>query len=137
MAESDNSTGCRQPWRFQPGQSGNPAGKPRGTVEQLAAKRHLAAVNDVSAGILFAAFADPEARRRFAEATVGIMLDDPKWFWRYVLGPLLPKNITIEGDGAEAMTGLYLSVCAAVEDRRIEQSSKAGGGEDKSETPSV
>lgn len=114
---------------------GNP-GRPVGTGEQAATKKLLAQVTGVGASVLAEVLADPETRAKLTAGTTALAQTDPAWFWRYVMVPLLPKNIVLDGDAADEFRAFYLSAVAAAASHRIEQAGKAGGGESE-DVPSV
>lgn len=107
------------------------------SAEKRVAAALLAGVLGIAATELADALADPDTRAGFRAGTRVIMRDDAEFAWRYIIGPLIPKNITVDGDGAEYMKGLYLSVCTAIDERRMGQSGKAGSGESHGETTIV
>lgn len=141
MAETDISVGSShagKPWQFKPGQSGNPSGKPAGTTEQAATKKLLAQVTGVGASVLAEVLADPETRAKLTAGTTALAQTDPAWFWRYVMVPLLPKNIVLEGDGLDAVRSMYIEAVAMASGRKpAMQTGEAGSGESKSEAPSL
>jgi len=77
--------------QFQPGQSGNPAGKPKGTVS---GRTQLVKALDR----MLKDEANQQALLNGLEAS---LQKDPVWFFRRIVMPLLPKEATlnVEHDG--------------------------------------
>ena len=72
--------------KFKPGQSGNPAGKPKGTKNKFPTALKEKVLH---------ACAHLEAEGKDL-ATVA--LNDPTWFYENFLKPMLPKEMAISGD---------------------------------------
>lgn len=78
-----------RPW--QPGQSGNPAGKPRGAVHARA--RALAILDQI--------LDEAETREALRDALRRYVLKDPVRAFRNLVMPLLPKEGRLEVDNNE------------------------------------
>ena len=76
---------------FQPGQSGNPAGRPKG-----AKSGRMQAL-----GVLDALLKDEGTLETLREGLQKALAKDPVWFFRRIVMPLLPKeaSLQIEHDG--------------------------------------
>lgn len=71
---------------FQPGQSGNPKGKPKGTKNRITA--------DLQAKVL-EIMANLEGQQKGLQDEAE---KDPKWFYETFVRALLPKNVKAEFD---------------------------------------
>lgn len=122
--------------QFKPGHPPM-GGRPAGTVEQLATKKLLAEATGMVAETVAGVLRDPEVQARFREGVRQIVRDDPRWFIRHFIVPILPKNIVLEGDGLDAVRDMYMQAVAMVNAKKsVEQSGGAGGGENDA-VPSV
>lgn len=76
---------------FKPGQSGNPAGRPKGTKT---GRVH-------ALGELDALLSEEEALETLREGFQKALENDPVWFFRRIIMPLLPKEATLsfQNDG--------------------------------------
>lgn len=87
-----------RPWR--PGQSGNPAGKPRGSVNARA--RALRVLDEI--------LDQPAAQEALREALSRYILKDPVRAFRTIIMPLLPKEARLEVD-SEPRRIVWQSLC--------------------------
>jgi hypothetical protein len=88
--------------QFQPGQSGNPAGRPKG---QKSGRMQ-------ALGELDALLKDQDARQTLRKGLLKTLERDPVWFFRRIIMPLLPKEATlqIENDGVVQWLSLSTTV---------------------------
>lgn len=86
-----------RPW--QPGQSGNPAGKPRGTLHARA--RALAILDQI--------LDEAETREALRDALRRYILKDPVRAFRTLVMPLLPKEARLEVDNNEPRRVIWRS----------------------------
>ncbi len=101
-----NGDDCDGGTRFKPGQSGNPAGKAKGTLNGRS--RALAALDRIAG--------KEENVRILADALEDALRKKPLWFFVNIIMPLLPKETrgTLDsGDRVIEWRGL-LSVCEEV-----------------------
>lgn len=89
MADTENTDAKQKPWLFKPGQSGNPAGKPKGAKHRLQEDF----VKDVQAAW--------EAKG--AEAITMMIADKPGDFVKMVAS-LMPKEATLNINDNSEMT---------------------------------
>ena len=102
--------------RFQPGTSGNPAGKPRGAV--WGRSKALGALDRV--------IGRDENVEILEAALEGALRKRPLWFFVNIVMPLLPKESkgVLEGGDRVVEWRSLLSVCGGADGQRNE----AGGG---------
>jgi hypothetical protein len=86
MTAPVNSHCNLKPWR--PGQSGNPAGKPKGTLHGRA--RALKLLDSV--------LEEPKTLERLREALLAYILRDPVRAFRVLIMPLIPREARLEVD---------------------------------------
>jgi hypothetical protein len=88
--------------KFKPGQSGNPAGRPKGA----GAGRMLAL--DTLDGML----SDENTLETLRDGLQKALERDPVWFFRRIIMPLLPKeaSLQIENDGVVSWLSLSTTV---------------------------
>ncbi|MGE4489191.1 MAG: DUF5681 domain-containing protein [Kiritimatiellales bacterium] len=91
--------------QFQPGQSGNPGGRPKGTVSG-----RMQALSELDA-LLKEKGCLETLRDGLAES----LERDPVWFFRRIIMPLLPKEATLQIDNDGVVTWLSLSTTAPTE----------------------
>lgn len=92
---------------FTKGQSGNPAGRPKGSV----GGRHALLME------LDAVAAEPEVKARFIEALREAFLKEPLTTFRTFIAPLLPKSIELGGEiGIEGVHELVRELARKVND---------------------
>lgn len=91
---------------FLPGQSGNPAGRPKGA----ATGRMLAL--DTLDGML----SDETTLETLSDGLQKALERDPVWFFRRIIMPLLPKEATLSLENNGAFTWKLLSDTAPIED---------------------
>jgi len=99
MSETGNQPENRKPWQFQPGQSGNPSGRPKGTVSltNLLRKKLLegtCAQDVIDATIRDALAGDAAARKLVWERMEGLLTQ--------------PVNINFAGKPADELTDAEL-----------------------------
>ena len=103
--ETDNSCTNQKSWLFQPGQSGNPAGKPKGKVGGRAA-----ALLELDAMMGTA-----ENRQVLRKALQANFLNDPVRFFRQIIMPLLPTEVKMKLGEEGAVTWLSLSTTPRIQ----------------------
>ena len=91
---------------FQPGQSGNPAGRPKGTKT---GRLH-------ALGELDALLSEEEARETLRKGFQKALERDPVWFFRRIIMPLLPKEATLSFENDGVMEWKLLSDTIPIED---------------------
>ena len=99
--------------RFQPGTSGNPAGKPRGLVSGRS--KALGALDRIVAR---------EENIEILEAALeGALRKRPLWFFVNIVMPLLPKESrgVLEGGDRVVEWRSLLSVCGAADGHRADE----------------
>jgi hypothetical protein len=88
-SKTDNTNGQQKPWLFQPGQSGNPAGRPKGSRNKLAEN--------------FVADAYQKWQEHGAGALDAMATSEPAKFCQMIAG-LLPKEMHIKESALEDMS---------------------------------
>ena len=94
--------------QFQPGQSGNPAGRPKGT--KSGRMQALSVLDDL--------LKDPSAQQTLCEGLQKALERDPVWFFRRIIMPLLPKDATVQFDNKGAIQWVRLSTIPATDSLR-------------------
>ncbi len=95
MSTTDSDCTEQKPWRFKPGQSGNPAGRPKGSVGGR--QRALQLLDEI--------IAEEPVITRIGEAMRQAVMDDPLKFFRQIVMPLLPAESKHEITGGGAPWG--------------------------------
>jgi hypothetical protein len=95
--------------QFQPGQSGNPAGKPKGTVS---GRTQLVKALD-------RLLQDETNQQALLNGLEESMQKDPVWFFRRIVMPLLPKEASVQIDNTGVITWLSLSTTIPTEAKRL------------------
>jgi len=90
---------------FQPGQSGNPLGRPKGTKS---GRVH-------ALGELDAMLSDDSALETLREGFQKALERDPVWFFRRIIIPLLPKEASLQIENAGAIQWVSLSTTIPTE----------------------
>lgn len=85
--------------QFQPGQSGNPAGKPKGTVSG-----RMQLVKELDRMLK-----DEDNRQVLINGLQASLQKDPVWFFRRIIMPLLPKEASVNIEYNGVVTWLSLS----------------------------
>jgi hypothetical protein len=88
-SKTDNTNGQQKPWLFKPGQSGNPAGRPKGSRNKLAED--------------FLADAYQQWQQHGAGALETMATSEPAKFCQMIAG-LLPKEMHIRESALEDMS---------------------------------
>ena len=91
---------------FKPGESGNPAGKKKGTRSG-----RMQAL-----GVLDTLLKDAGALEVLRAGLEKKLEQDPIWFFRRIIMPLLPKDATVQFDNKGAIQWVRLSTTFPVED---------------------
>ena len=118
-----------KPWRFQPGKSGNPAGKPKGAVHGR--NRALFALD--------AMLAKPANQQLLQEALERRFRKDPANFFLQFIMPLLPREaLVVSAEKGGVKWQSLLSTFPTPDSGRstgtvidVSESSAAGGGSGK------
>lgn len=87
--QTEKSDGSRKPWQFQPGQSGNPKGKPKG------------ARNKLGEAFLEALASDFETH---GPAAIAEVRETRPADYLKVIASILPKEMNVKVDGTDEMT---------------------------------
>jgi len=114
---------------FQPGQSGNPAGRPKGTKS---GRVH-------ALGELDALLSEEETLEMLRAGFQKALERDPVWFFRRIIMPLLPKEATLSLENEGAIQWVSLSTTIPTEASRLSTMpatnasalSAPGGGSEK------
>jgi hypothetical protein len=118
--------------QFQPGQSGNPGGRPKGTVSG-----RMQALSELDALLK-----EKGCLETLRDGLVESLERDPVWFFRRIIMPLLPKEATLQIDNDGVVTWLSLSTTAPTEASSSStmpatDASELSAPDDVSEKPSV
>ena len=92
--------------QFQPGQSGNPSGRPKGTNSG-----RMQAL-----GELDTLLKDSGTLETLREGFQKKLEQDPVWFFRRIIMPLLPKEASLQIDNDGVVQWLSLSTTVPTED---------------------
>ena len=92
--------------QFQPGQSGNPEGKPKGAVS---GRTQLVKALD-------RLLQDEGNQQALLNGLEASLQKDPVWFFRRIVMPLLPKEATLSLENDGVFTWKLLSDTAPIED---------------------
>ena len=92
--------------QFQPGQSGNPAGKKKG---QRSGRMQ-------ALGELDSLLKDSDTLETLREGFQKKLEQDPVWFFRRIIMPLLPKEASLQIDNDGVVQWLSLSTTVPTED---------------------
>jgi len=84
----EDSSEQSKPWQFKPGESGNPAGRPKDSF----AGRHQALI------VLDKVMAEAKNKKKLAEKFQDAFDSNPLAFFRTYIMPLLPRNINLKED---------------------------------------
>jgi hypothetical protein len=104
--ETDNLSTNQRPWLYQPGQSGNPAGKPKGKVGGRAAA--LLELDSM--------MATTENRLVLRKALQEHFLADPVRFFKQIIMPLLPTEVKMKLVEEGAISWVRLSTMYPIQD---------------------
>ena len=91
---------------FQPGQTGNPAGRPKG---QRSGRMQ-------ALGELDTLLKDSDTLETLREGFQKKLEQDPVWFFRRIIMPLLPKEASLQIDNDGVVQWLSLSTTVPTED---------------------
>ena len=117
--------------KFQPGQSGNPSGRPKGI--KSGRMQALSALDTM--------LIDEGTLKTLREGLQKSLERDPVWFFRRVIIPLLPKEASLQLENDGVFKWKLLSDTAPIEDspeyisQKLDSASSAPDGD--SEKPSV
>ena len=118
MSDPDCSKQTPKPWLFKPGQSGNPRGRPSGTVGGRT--RALQILDEVSNREDNAAL--------LAQAMDAAMKKNPLAFFLKYMAPLLPKEALLRVENtASNSCGPWVSMVEVMRYREIERRAKEAG----------
>ena len=95
--------------QFQPGQSGNPDGRPKGSKSG-----RMQAV-----GVLDSILKDEGTLATLREGLQKSLERDPVWFFRRIIMPLLPKDATVQLDKKGAIQWVRLSTTIPTEGNNL------------------
>lgn len=85
---NNSSKQLSKPWQFQPGQSGNPEGRPKDSFTG----RHQALI------VLDKVMAEAKNKKKLEEKFQQAFDSNPLAFFRTYIMPLLPRNINLKQD---------------------------------------
>lgn len=115
-AVPDCSKQIPKPWLFQPGQSGNPAGRPHGAGGRQRALQILDEVGNRQ-----------DNAQLLAEAMDKAMKQNPLKFFMQVMAPLLPKEALLRVENKAASVGPWVTLVEVARFREIERRAQAAG----------
>jgi Family of unknown function (DUF5681) len=104
VPNTDNTNGQQKPWQFKPGQSGNPAGRPKGSRNKL--------------GEDFLSDVQEQWELHGAKAVETMATTEPAKFCQMVAG-LLPKEMLIQ-DASINIREIRHVIVGAADDKAIE-----------------
>jgi hypothetical protein len=103
-SKTDNTNGQQKPWLFQPGQSGNPAGRPRGSRNKLAED--------------FLTDAYQQWQRHGSKALETMATSEPAQFCQMVAN-LLPKEAVLQDERVQISEIKLVIIDAAQPQARV------------------
>lgn len=115
-AVPDCSKQIAKPWLFQPGQSGNPAGRPHGAGGRQRALQILDEVGNRE-----------DNAQLLSEAMDKAMKQNPLKFFMQVMAPLLPKEALLRVENKNASAGPWVTLIEVCRYREIEKRAIAAG----------
>jgi Family of unknown function (DUF5681) len=104
VPNTDSTNAQQKPWQFKPGQSGNPAGRPKGSRNKLAED--------------FLADAYQQWQQHGSKALETMAMSEPSKFCQMIAG-LLPKEMLIQ-DASINIREIRHVIVGATDDKAIE-----------------